>query len=289
MIGVFDSGSGGLSVWGELILLKPQERYLYISDAAFCPYGPKDPKEIIARSISISNFLIKNGANIIVIACNTATAAAVETLRKKFDIPFVGMEPAVKPAAINTKTGVIGVLATKGTFKGNLYLNTSQRYAHDIKVIETVGEGLVEIVEQGRQNTPEAEQLVRSYIEPMIEKGADTVVLGCTHYPFLTPVIEKVAQGRVKIINPAPAVAKRAAELLDGMKGKKTHRDEDIKGERGNVIATTGESFEVLKGLAQGITKRIAEEGRLTKEQLQPFYNQKFVNLSPDLNLDADF
>ena len=136
MIGVFDSGSGGLSVWGELILLKPEERYLYISDAAFCPYGPKDPSEIIARSISNSNFLIKNGADIIVIACNTATAAAVETLRKKFKIPFVGMEPAVKPAAINTKTGVIGVLATKGTFKGNLYLNTSQRYAHDIKVIE---------------------------------------------------------------------------------------------------------------------------------------------------------
>lgn len=288
MIGVFDSGSGGLSVWRELILLKPFERYLYISDAAFCPYGPKDPKEIIARSVSISNFLIKKGANLIVIACNTATAAAVETLRKKFKIPFVGMEPAVKPAAINTKTGVIGVLATKGTFKGSLYLNTSQRYAHDIKVIETVGEGLVEIVEQGRQNTPKAEALVRSYIEPMIEQGADTVVLGCTHYPFLTPIIEKIADGRLKIINPAPAVAKRAAELLDEAEnGRGTHHDEEKKAEGENIIATTGKSFEVLKDLAGGILSRIAEEGKLNKEQLQPFYNQKFVNLNPDLDISV--
>lgn len=280
MIGVFDSGSGGLSVWGELILLKPEERYLYISDAAFCPYGPKDPSEIIARSISISNFLIKNGADIIVIACNTATAAAVETLRKKFKIPFVGMEPAVKPAAINTKTGVIGVLATKGTFKGNLYLNTSQRYAHDIKVIETVGEGLVETVERGLQDTPEAEALVRSYIEPMIEQGADTVVLGCTHYPFLTPVIERIAQGKLKIINPAPAVAKRAAELLEGVKAKRKGKSSEAQiPQSGNVIATTGKSFEVLKSLAGGILERIAEEGRLNDKQLQPFYSQKFTNV----------
>ena len=189
IVGIFDSGAGGLSVWKELVLINPYHRFIYISDTAYCPYGPKSVEEITARSIQITEYLIKNGADIIVIACNTATAAAVDVLRKKFDIQFVGMEPAVKPAAIKTKTGVIGVLATKGTLRGNLYLNTSQRFAKNIKVIETVGEGLVEIVEQGLQNTPQAEEIVRQYIEPMISQGADTVVLGCTHYPFLSPVI----------------------------------------------------------------------------------------------------
>ena len=151
MIGIFDSGVGGLSVWRELYKVLPKEKYLYFSDAGYCPYGPKSREEIIARVRVIADFLIENGAEIIVVACNTATAAAIEFLRGNYGIPFVGMEPAVKPAAINTRTGAIGVLATRGTFKGELYLRTLHKFASNAKVLEQVGEGLVELVENGEE------------------------------------------------------------------------------------------------------------------------------------------
>ena len=285
MIGVFDSGSGGLSVWKELVKLMPSEDYYYISDAAYCPYGPKSKEMVVKRATAISEFLIERGAEIIVVACNTATAAAVSDLRKSFDIQFVGMEPAVKPAAALTKTGVIGVLATQGTFKGSLYLATSERYAlrRNVKIIERVGEGLVELVESGKMDSPEAEQLVKKYIDPMLEAGADCVVLGCTHYPFLEKVIRKVAYDRLNVINPAPAVAKRARNLLEKVR-KPVVSDNSSDGGLLRVpkitIATTGSNTEILKKLAEDVTEEVMRSCLLNESQICGLRKKNFVSLS---------
>ena len=215
MIGVYDSGVGGLSVWRELVKLMPDEDYVYFSDAAHCPYGPKDPSYVVERACAVTDFLIDKGCSLIVVACNTATAAAISYLRSHYDIPFVGMEPAIKPAILHSRSGVVGVLATAGTFKGKLYLNTLARFSGNVKVIQRVGEGLVETVEKGVLDGPEVEALVRRCIDPMLEAGADHIVLGCTHYPFLQPVIERLAGPGVTIVNPAPAVARQAQRLLN--------------------------------------------------------------------------
>ena len=222
MIGIFDSGAGGLSVLKELVQLMPHEHYLYYADSANCPYGDKDREFIISRSLSISQMLVERGAGLIVVACNTATAAAISTLRAKWpDLPFVGMEPAVKPAALNTRTGVVGVLATAGTLKGGNYLDLREKYSHEVRVEEHIGRGFVELVERGELSGERAEAVVRDALEPLLSKGADTLVLGCTHYPFLKDVIAKVAaelspDKPVKIINPAPAVAAQAKRLYRG-------------------------------------------------------------------------
>ena len=215
MVGVYDSGVGGLSVWRELVKLMPDEDYVYFSDAAHCPYGPKDPSYVVERACAVTDFLIDKGCSLIVVACNTATAAAISYLRSHYDIPFVGMEPAIKPAILHSRSGVVGVLATAGTFKGKLYLNTLARFSGNVKVIQRVGEGLVETVEKGVLDGPEVEALVRRCIDPMLEAGADHIVLGCTHYPFLQPVIERLAGPGVTIVNPAPAVARQAQRLLN--------------------------------------------------------------------------
>lgn len=214
MIGVYDSGVGGLSVWKELRALMPAESFCYVSDGACCPYGPKAPSFVVERAMAVSRFLQSQGAEIIVVACNTATAAAITTLRASFPLPFVGMEPALKPAALRSQSGVVGVLATAGTFKGGLYLNTLARFSGRVNVIEQVGTGLVELVEQGILTGPEAESLVGRYVRPMLDAGADHIVLGCTHYPFLTETIAKIVDGRAAIINPAPAVARQAQRVL---------------------------------------------------------------------------
>ncbi|MBR4805052.1 MAG: glutamate racemase [Bacteroidales bacterium] len=282
MIGIFDSGAGGLSVWKELITILPLEDYYYISDAEYCPYGPKCKEIVEKRAETISRHLINKGAEIIVVACNTATAAAISHLRQTFDTPFVGMEPAVKPAALQTKSGVIGVLATQGTFKGELYHSTSEKYAKNkqVKIIEKVGEGLVELVEQGKTQTPEAEALVRKYIEPMIEEGADCVVLGCTHYPFLTPVIEKVAANRLKIINPAPAVAKRAKEVLTKVREKSGGAKAKLDlFKEGNIIATTGEGVELLKKISTETIAEIERKNVLTEKELNNIKREKVLTL----------
>lgn len=283
MIGIFDSGAGGLSVWKEMIKILPSECYFYISDSAFCPYGPKSKKTIVGRTSKISRFLIESGAEIIVVACNTATAGAISELRQLFDIPFIGMEPAVKPAAIETKSGVIGVLATKGTFNGRLYINTSEKFARkkDIKIIERVGDGLVELVEEGRTQTPEAEQLVKKYIDPMIEAGADCVVLGCTHYPFLTDAIDKVSANKINVINPAPAVAKHAKFLLEKERRKNNggkYICRDRKQEK-NIIATTGSNLDILKGMALKIIDDARKSGELTEKESETLQKSQFVHL----------
>lgn len=215
-IGIFDSGCGGLSVYRELVKVLPREQYHYFSDNAHCPYGEKSALYIQRRGRFITEFLLDRGADIIVVACNTATAAAIATLRTEYpDVPFVGMEPAVKPAALGTRSGVIGVLATAGTLKGSKYLNTRGLYEDDVRIAEHVGQGFVELVEKGILDGPEAEAVVRASLQPLLESGADTIVLGCTHYPFLQGVIQRLAGPSVRVIDPAPAVARQTVHVLE--------------------------------------------------------------------------
>lgn len=216
MIGVYDSGLGGLTVLRELAKLRGSRDYLYFADSKYCPYGLKTNEFLRERAGSVARFLIEKGADMIVVACNTATAAAISHLRSTFEIPFVGMEPAIKPAILGTRTGIVGVLATAVTFTGELYHKTLEHYTAGqtgIKVIEQVGYGLVEAVEEGTVHSPETIALLHKYIDPMLEAGADHIVLGCTHYPFLTEEIEKICDGRAVVVNPAPAVARHAVEL----------------------------------------------------------------------------
>ena len=235
-IGIFDSGSGGLSVYREIRKLLPSEKYVYFADNAFCPYGSKSQAFIRERAREITELLVRRGADIIVVACNTATAAAIAALRAEFSegpsedlkewsegrldrIRFIGMEPAVKPAALGTKSGVIGVLATAGTLAASKYLNTRGLYEDDVTITEHVGAGFVELVERGELSGPRAEEVVRASLQPLLEAGADTIVLGCTHYPFLLETLQKVARettdGEVRFIDSAPAVARQLLKVLD--------------------------------------------------------------------------
>lgn len=213
-----DSGVGGLSVFGEIRRALPQGRFIYYSDNAYCPYGDKSPEFIRERLRFITELLVSKGVQIMVLACNTATSAAIAMLRREYDIPFIGMEPAVKPAAIGTRTGVIGVLATAGTLSGSKYLDIKDRFAAGVRIEEQVGRGFVELVESGRLEGPEAERIVGESLGPLLQAGADHIVLGCTHYPFLLPVMQKVAESmghpEVEFIDPAPAVAARLLQVL---------------------------------------------------------------------------
>ena len=215
MIGIFDSGSGGLSVLREILKLLPRERYVYYADNAYCPYGEKTPGFIQDRGRAITDFLTGKGADIITVACNTATAAAITTLRKEYPIKFIGMEPAVKPAALSSRSGVVGVLATAGTLKGSKYLTTKGLYEDDVKIAEHVGEGFVELVEKGILDGKEAEDTVRRSLQPLLDEGADRIVLGCTHYPFLSSVIERLSGPDVQVIDPAPAVARHLKDVIE--------------------------------------------------------------------------
>jgi glutamate racemase len=211
VIGIFDSGVGGITVLKELVVALPSHSFIYVADNYNCPYGPKGPEEIIRLSARITEFLIAEGCSTIV-----ATAAAIDYLRANYSIPFVGMEPAVKPAALATITKSIGVLATAGTFNGRLYQETTSKYAKNINVHYQIGEGLVELVEQGRSNSDDAYTLLLKYVEPMLKQNIDHLVLGCTHYPFFIPLLKKILPGNVQIVNPAPAVAKQAVRVQDG-------------------------------------------------------------------------
>jgi glutamate racemase len=247
MIGIFDSGVGGLSVWLEIIKLLPNEPIIYFGDSSYCPYGRKSKEEIINRSSKITEFLISQGVDIITVACNTVTAAAIEYLRASYDIPFVGMEPAIKPAILNSKTGVVGVLATKGTLSGELYLRTLHKFAADTIVLERPGDGLVELVEEGKLDTHDGDLLISKYITPMIEQNADHIVLGCTHYPFLINAITKIAGPNIKIINPAPAVAKRSSQILSELKKDKKHQSSTHSLPYKYMFYTTGDNSKVIE------------------------------------------
>ncbi len=213
-IGIFDSGLGGLSVFKEMVKLLPNENMIYFADSGHCPYGEKSPKEITSLSTRIVDFFIRKECKIIVIACNTATSAAIKDLRTNYDISFIGIEPATKPAAENSKTGTIGILATKGTFEGRLFKSTKKKYAYNTKVIIEIGTGLVEIIENNDIESEYARNLVKKYIEPIIAQQADHIVLGCTHYPFLIPIIQQLIPENITIVNPAPAVARQILAVL---------------------------------------------------------------------------
>ena len=215
-IGIFDSGVGGLSVWKEVIHLLPVESIIYYADSGNCPYGKKTEQEIISLSKKIVDFFMSRNVKLVVVACNTATAAAIDFLRANYDIPFVGMEPAVKPAAVNTKKGIIGILATKGTFNGRLFNQTSEKWASDVQLEIRVGKGFVELVENGDLDSDNTKSVVKKVVQPMLDRGIDQLVLACTHYPFLCQSIEAVSMNSdIEIINPAPAVAKQVQNVLE--------------------------------------------------------------------------
>lgn len=216
-IGVYDSGFGGLSVWRELYRALPEESIIYLGDGKNCPYGQKPAEEIRHLATKSVQELLSRGCKMIVVACNTATAAAIEHLRAMFpDLPFVGLEPAVKPACKSTRSGVVGVIATERSLKSEKFLATLAKYGEGVEVIRAVGEGFVEAVEANAENCASTEQVVRAIVEPIIDRGADVLVLGCTHYPFLKDVIAKVVGERnVEIIDSGEAVEKRVESLLD--------------------------------------------------------------------------
>ena len=213
-MGVFDSGVGGLSVLREIVRHLPHQEMLYFADSAHVPYGRRELDKIQAFSVSITSFLQEQGAGAVVVACNTASAAALYHLRERFDLPIVGMEPAVKPAAEQTRSQHVGVIATQATFQGELFARLVERFAQDTIVHTQVCPGLVERVEAGQLDDPEIEALLRGYLAPMLAAGIDSLVLGCTHYPFLRPAIERVVGPEVVILDPAPAVARQTGRVL---------------------------------------------------------------------------
>jgi len=215
-IGVFDSGVGGLSVLRAIRARLPAETVVYFGDQGHVPYGRRPQEEVQAFSEEITRFLLRSGAKLIVVACNTASAAALHYLRNIFPaVSFVGMEPAVKPAAGTTRTGVVGVLATPATFQGALYASVVERFAGNVTLLQNTCPGLVQQIEHGNLDTPETRRSLEDALRPMLAKGIDTVVLGCTHYPFVIPLIREIAGPGVQVIDPAPAVARQASRLLE--------------------------------------------------------------------------
>lgn len=213
MIGVFDSGLGGLSVLRALRERLPEHNLLYLADSAHCPYGPLSPAAVQARCRACARWLLERGADLLVVACNTATSAAVELLRAELPVPVVGMEPGVKPAAALTRSGQVGVLATSGTLAGERFAQLVERFAEGVNVTTVACPGLVGQVEAGDLAGPRTRELVADYLGPLRERGADVIVLGCTHFPFLSPLIADLAGPDVTIIDTGPAVAAQAARL----------------------------------------------------------------------------
>lgn len=212
-IGIFDSGIGGTSIWKEIHHLLPNEKTIYLADSKNAPYGQKSKEEIIALSMKNTELLLKMNCKLIVVACNTATTNAIEELREKYDVPFIGIEPAIKPAVSHSKTQIIGILATQGTLNSALFNKTTEKY-QNTKIIEQVGHGLVQLIENGGINSPEMTKLLHSYLTPMIEANIDYLVLGCSHYPYLIPQIKKILPAHIQIIDSGEAVAKQTQKIL---------------------------------------------------------------------------
>ena len=250
-IGVFDSGVGGLWILKHLKEELPSYNYIFIGDQAHVPYGVRQLNEIKDFSEKITNFLVNKGCKIIVIACNTASAASLHYLRQKFpDILFVGMEPAIKPAVESTLTGKVGVLATPATFQGELYNSVVERFAHDTEIFKDTCPGLVEQIEKGELDSQKTKEILRKALEPMLFEGIDTVVLGCTHYPFVIPSIREIVGSEIKIIDPTKAIVKRVAILAEEYKiiGDKNEKEMEI--------LTSGKSEDVMK-----VAKRLFGDG----------------------------
>ena len=213
-IGFFDSGVGGTSIWKEVIALLPNENTIYLSDSANAPYGEKSKEEIIDLCIKNVELLLQEKCKLIVVACNTATTNAINFLRNKYAVPFIGIEPAIKPAALITKTKTIGILATKGTLNSSLFEKTSNSIRKDILIKETIGKGLVELIEGGKLKSNEMTILLSSFLKPMMDSNIDSLVLGCTHYPYLIPQIRKIVGSKIRIIDSGEAVAKQTKAIL---------------------------------------------------------------------------
>jgi glutamate racemase len=213
-VGVMDSGVGGISVLRHIRSALPHENLLYVADSKHAPYGNKSPEFIRERAIFLADFLIKQGAKALVVACNTATAAAIETLRQRYTLPIIGMEPAVKPAAAATKTGEIGVLATVGTLKSAQFAALLESYGQGVTVVTEGCPGLVECIERGELATRETRSLLEGYLKPLLDARADTIVLGCTHYPFVRPLIEDIVGSGIVLIDTGAAVARQLQKRL---------------------------------------------------------------------------
>ena len=256
-IGIFDSGVGGLSVLRAVRIQMPEESVLYFGDQGHIPYGPRAMEQIRDFSETITNFLLERDAKLIIVACNTASAAALKFLREKFpDVPFVGMEPAVKPAAETTQTGKVGVLATPATFQGALYASVVERFANGVELFQNTCNGLVQQIEQGNLNGSETRKILEAALHPMLEKNIDTVVLGCTHYPFVIPLVQEIVGDKVRVIDPAPSVAKQAKRLLEtgGLRNDPSTRS-DVK------FYTSGDP-DALKDLLPGL---LGEDGSVER------------------------
>lgn len=213
-IGLFDSGVGGTSIWKEIHQLLPYENTIYLADSKHAPYGIKSKEEIIELSFKNTEFLLEKNCKLIVVACNTATTNAIKELRAKYSVPFIGIEPAIKPAANHSKTNTIGILATKGTLNSELFHAKIQNYTN-VHIMEQIGDGLVQLIESGKIETPEMKTLLERYLNPMIEQNIDYLVLGCSHYPYLIPEIEKIIPKNIKIIDSGEAVARQTKFILE--------------------------------------------------------------------------
>ena len=243
-IGLFDSGIGGTSIWKEVHTLLPNENTIYLADSKNAPYGLKSKDEIIQLSCKNTELLLKENCKIIVVACNTATTNAIKELRAKYDVPFIGIEPAIKPAAIQSQTQTIGILATKGTLNSSLFHENVAKHP-DVKIIEQIGHGLVQLIENGDLDSPEMKELLESYLLPMVEKNIDYLVLGCSHYPYLIPQIKKIIPSTIKIIDSGEAVAKQTKKILEEL--------QLLNPSKGNVtqVFYTNSNPEVLKKIVK--------------------------------------
>ncbi len=213
-IGLFDSGIGGTSIWKEISELMPYEHTLYLADSKNAPYGQRSKEEILELSIKNTEFLLNRNAKIIVVACNTATTNAINYLRHTYDVPFIGIEPAIKPAGLVTQTKTIGILATKGTLNSELFESTSGKIDPEVTILEQVGEGLVDLIENGQIDSTEMETLLQRYLQPMLQENIDALVLGCTHYPYLIPKIKAIVGDQIQIIDSGLAVARQTKNIL---------------------------------------------------------------------------
>jgi glutamate racemase len=236
-IGLFDSGIGGTSIWKEIHELLPYEDTIYLADSKNAPYGQRSKEEIIQLSIKNTEFLLNQNCKIIVVACNTATTNAIKELRAKYDVPFIGIEPAIKPAALNSQNHVIGILATQGTLNSELFQQTAEKF-QDTKIIEQIGHGLVPLIENGDINSPQMDLLLHRYLKPMIEANIDYLVLGCSHYPYLVPQIKKILPKSIGIIDSGEAVARQTKNVLNEKVGinNQTEKGKHIFYTNGNPL-----------------------------------------------------
>ncbi len=214
-IGIFDSGIGGITIYDEIHKLLPNENMIYLADSKNAPYGGKSKEKIIEYSVKNTEFLLENKCKIIVVACNTASTNAVKYLRSHYKVPIIRVQPAIKPAALKSKTKTVGILATNGTLESELLHETSQKFAQGVRVIKQIGEGLVALIESGKIQSKEMTNLLNTYIDPMLKENIDFLVLGCTHYPFLIPQIKNIVGDKVTIIDSGEAIARQTKVILE--------------------------------------------------------------------------